>query len=314
MRTVSATGISRTTLYGFSFRIVRSPSPADRRADICIEQVAQPISGGATWLTRGSRWVPRIGLLGASYVLRLRGVAEFLVSEDGHHLRAYVDPDADPHILAWFVCRGVVPRVLQIRGVPCLHASGAAAPEGIAGFAGPSGSGKSTVVAALAQRGFRVVGDDVLPIRVVDGVPMGGPGLEEVSLYPATARRLGLEDEVRRGRPPASKAMWVPRPSQKLTEPAPVRVVYLLRLVQPGSPPSPAARRGPIQSQARAFRALMQGSMWTHRGDSRSLARVVPEFAAIARSVVVRRLSVRLDARGLDTAAAIVRDELARLS
>lgn len=307
------TAIGWPSLYGCRLAVVQLGSWSKQLTQIRIEREPEPLARETTWLTPGSVGVPRLGLLDGGFVYRLPRVGEFLVSRDGLRLQAYVEPDANPDILAWFLARGIVPRMLQLRGVPCLHAGAVATEKGIASFLGASGGGKSTVVAALVSRGFRLVGDDVLPVRILDAIPMGGPGLAEVFLYPSTARQLGLRREVRRRMPPATKVAWIPSAEQTQRNPMPVRIVYLLRWVHPGSARSPAARRGPILSQARAFRALMEGSMWVHSADSASLARAMPAFATIARSVIVRRLTVRLDSRGFDAAAAIVRDELAQM-
>ncbi len=51
---------------------------------------------------------------------------------------------------------------LSRRGVTCLHASAVEVDGFAVGLCGPGGAGKSTTAAAFAQRGFRVLSDDVL--------------------------------------------------------------------------------------------------------------------------------------------------------
>lgn len=70
---------------------------------------------------------------------------------------------------------------LALGGTFCFHASAVATPDGrgVVVFAGPSGVGKSTLAAAF---GPRRLGDDVLPVSVVDGVAVVHPRFPQLKL------------------------------------------------------------------------------------------------------------------------------------
>lgn len=62
--------------------------------------------------------------------------------------------------------RAVLPHLLPLRGVECLHASAVSTPAGVVGFCGVPGSGKSTLAAALARLGYPIWADDALAFSV----------------------------------------------------------------------------------------------------------------------------------------------------
>src|SRR6202161_2540124 len=79
------------------------------------------------------------------------------------------------------------------RGIPVLHAAVAADAAGDAVvLAGDSGAGKSVLLAALVQRGWGLLTDDLAPVTLDDaGVPVAVPTWPEVNLWPDVA---GLAD------------------------------------------------------------------------------------------------------------------------
>jgi hypothetical protein len=74
------------------------------------------------------------------------------------------------------------------RGIPVLHAAVAADPAGWAVvLAGNSSAGKSVLLAALVQRGWGLLTDDLAPLTVDDaGVPVAMPTWPEMILWPDT--------------------------------------------------------------------------------------------------------------------------------
>ena len=72
------------------------------------------------------------------------------------------------------------------RGIPVLHAAVAADPAGHAVvLAGNSSAGKSVLLAALVQRGWGLLTDDLAPVTLDDaGVPVAVPTWPEMILWP----------------------------------------------------------------------------------------------------------------------------------
>ena len=85
--------------------------------------------------------------------------------------------------------------VLRQRGVICLHASLVAVDGQALALLGPVGSGKSTTAAALAQRGYAILSEDVAPVaQTVDGF-VAHPGYFRIRLWPQSSAMLfGSED------------------------------------------------------------------------------------------------------------------------
>jgi hypothetical protein len=95
------------------------------------------------------------------------------------------EPKADDTALRLYLFGSVMGALLHLRGVLPLHGSAVCLPqdEGAAVFAGVSSVGKSTLAAALAQRGYRKVADDISAIGISPDGFMIHPGLTRSKLW-----------------------------------------------------------------------------------------------------------------------------------
>lgn len=80
--------------------------------------------------------------------------------------------------------------LLRYRGVVCLHGSAVARNGQAVVFVGPPGAGKSTTAAALAQRGYTLLGDDIAALEERAGVVHVHPAYPGVSLWPNSVELL----------------------------------------------------------------------------------------------------------------------------
>src|SRR6185437_2076265 len=80
--------------------------------------------------------------------------------------------------------------VMLLRGVVCLHASAVAIGEGAIALVGPAGSGKSTTAAAFAERGYRVLAEDVVTLDDRGYRFLLQPGYPCIRLWPAAVKAL----------------------------------------------------------------------------------------------------------------------------
>jgi len=80
--------------------------------------------------------------------------------------------------------------LLRYRGVVCLHGSAVARDGRAAVFVGPPGAGKSTTAAALAQRGYTLLADDIAALGERDGAFYVHPGYPGLSLWPKSLELL----------------------------------------------------------------------------------------------------------------------------
>lgn len=90
---------------------------------------------------------------------------------DGREVVLEANPEADPLYVSAIVTGELFSVVLRQRGLLVLHGSGVARDGQAVGFVGDSGWGKSTLAAALVERGWRLLTDDLL---VVDGLVGAG--------------------------------------------------------------------------------------------------------------------------------------------
>ncbi|HEX9022752.1 MAG TPA: hypothetical protein VF799_02830 [Geobacteraceae bacterium] len=139
---------------------------------------------------RGVLWQAAPG----RFLLDLPDVARFLVEEGK---RVTVDPSstADEWELCRFARMTPLAALLYQRGMLALHAATVAAPKGGAILiAGDSGAGKSTLLAALLQRGWRFLGDDLAAVALQEnGLPMVMPIYAELTLRPDAMEKLAFD-------------------------------------------------------------------------------------------------------------------------
>ena len=126
----------------------------------------------------------------------------------------------------------VLPAVLRQRGLLVLHANAAVVGENAVLIGGESGAGKSTTLAALLDRGGRMLSDDVSALQLGENARIEAlPGPARIRLAPAS---VGVE--IAGDRPiVGDRLLTAPRKAVLATEPtmaastAPVRAVYVLR-------------------------------------------------------------------------------------
>lgn len=175
--------------YGLTIRVpfacpALTPPDADRAAaavDVVVEERPVPRRLRAPWAGEAS-WEAAPGLF------LLRGgprAGRFLV--EGGTVAFERNPGCDDATLARCFTDQVLAALLRHNGLLVLHASAVAAPDGVIVIGGESGTGKSTTLAALLDRGCRMVSDDVTALR-----PGGAPGSVEV--LPGAAQTHLTED------------------------------------------------------------------------------------------------------------------------
>jgi hypothetical protein len=130
---------------------------------------------------------------------------------------------------------------LRLRGVTCLHASAIAIGDEAIAFLGPGGAGKSTTAAAFAQRGYRVLSEDVVALRDSDDGFVVQPGYPHIRLWPTSVEMLHRFPEAL----PPLTPNWdkryldlVENGYQFQRSPLPLAAVYILgdRRAQPEAP------------------------------------------------------------------------------
>lgn len=174
-----------------------------------VPAFAEPAADGVLWQVGQGR-----------FRLEVPGVARFLV-EDGR--RVTVERDAPWETVDRYLRTTPAAALLYQRGMVALHAAAVARDGEAVVFGGDSASGKSTLAAAMAERGWEVLADEVTAVDVEgNGRPRIHPMFPDIVLWPDAAGKLGLNPEG-----PASGPV-VLRPSRVASGAVPVRHVWVL--------------------------------------------------------------------------------------
>jgi hypothetical protein len=198
--------------------------------------------------------------------------------------------------------------LLRLRGIVCLHASSVSINDRAAVFLGSEGAGKSTTAAALAQRGYAVLSDDIVALAEGRHGFQTLPAYPRVNLWPDSVSLLyGSPDAL-----PAVSLGWDKRclnlgeaEGTKFEErPLPLGAIYVL-----GESAGGPEKGVEIVSQKTALMMLVGNTYATNFLDAEQRAK---EFAVLSR--VVATVPVRKIVRGRSFAeveafcAAIQRD------
>ena len=171
---------------------------------------------------RKAQWQARPGV----FLLAVDGVARYLVEGGRDVTVASLGDDAD---VAAFFANAPFAVLLQQRGVLTLHASSVMAGDGAALLLGGSGAGKSSLAAALVERGFPLIADDVTGIVAgADGRVTALPGFASLRLWADTLDQLRWRDRGESRLRQGVDKYWMPL-EQACTAPLPVRAAFVLK-------------------------------------------------------------------------------------
>lgn len=122
---------------------------------------------------------------------KMPGIARFLI-QDGSKIFYEPEDDVSNLVLGPCLLGSAMSVLLRQRGLLVLHAGCLDRGDGTAvGFMGHSGWGKSTLVSALGDRSYKLLADDVLPIKFQAERPEAIPSFPHVKLLPDAAQTLG---------------------------------------------------------------------------------------------------------------------------
>lgn len=76
---------------------------------------------------------------------------------------------------------------LELRGIPAIHASAVVIDDYAIGFLSSNKGGKSALAAALMEKGYPLLTDDILPIEERNGIFFGRPGYPRMRMWPDEA-------------------------------------------------------------------------------------------------------------------------------
>ena len=178
-----------------------------------------PAAGGRC--TRGKFWEARRDAL----LMHYEGVARYLVTAGRDVL---VEPwgGSDEDVAAIFAGTPLT-ALLQQRGMATLHAAAVRTEAGAALLLGRSGDGKSSLAAALVERGYALIADDVTAVVLNDSAATALPGLAGLRLWKHTLNEMQIAHRVRSRVRGSLEKYWVETPLS-CSEPLPVSAVFVL--------------------------------------------------------------------------------------
>jgi len=155
------------------------------------------------------------------YLLDVPGTARYLV-EEGRQIRIQPSPSATDTDVRRFLRMSPLAALLFQRGILGLHAAAVAGIHGAVLIAGDSGAGKSTLIAALLNRGWRLLADDLTAVDVDDNdIPLVFPAFPELTLWPDAMEKLEIENVGHRYRALIMQDRFV-------TSPQPLQAIFRL--------------------------------------------------------------------------------------
>ena len=266
-------------------------TPGDSAVRIRFGDVPESL---ATVVARGAAYEANAN----EALVTVPGVARYWI-RNGREIVVQSATNATLDDVRAFLITSPLGAVVHQRGLVPLHASAVRVGDSCVAIVGPSRAGKSTLSALLNARGFPLVTDDVLAVKLTPNGPMAFPGFCRLRLWEDATRALGIESS------------GLPRVRQLLNkfelhvvnrhrgEELPLRRIYCLRECQSGD------REGIIpMEQSEGLTAIMNN---TYRFQFlRRLPGQVRHFqlcASMLPSVSVARLNRPDDLSRLDQVA-----------
>ena len=159
------------------------------------------------------------------YFLRVQGIGSYLVN-NGREIVVSPETGALPLDVRAYLLGTLFVVLCQQRGLLPLHASAVSGGKGVVAFLARSGQGKSSLAAHLAQRGFRVLGDDVCLIDTQTDQAMVIPAAPWLKLWRNSLQILGRQaDGLERVFSEDDKYRL---PLQNVLQPEPIRKLVFL--------------------------------------------------------------------------------------
>lgn len=233
---------------------------------------------------------------------------QFWVNSEANSLWATWSEASSFEDAATYLLGPVLGFLLRLRGVICLHASAVALNNQAVAFVGDAGAGKSTTAAALAQRGYPVISDDIVALDERDGAFFVPPAYPYLCLWPPSVRILyGAEKALPALSPNYDKRQLALSENSLGFEarPLPLAAIYLLGERSPQD-------RAPFLSMPSPRERLMSliPNSYANLAETELRAREFEVLGRLVRSVPVRRLHAHEDGTRIDSLCELIERDL----
>jgi hypothetical protein len=164
-----------------------------------------------------------------TFLLKVTGVARYLVV-NGREIWIEPVPDCRKELLRLYLLGSTFGALLHQRHLLVMHASSIQTARGAVLFVGNSGHGKSTLVAALVQRGYALLADDVTAVSVKSpSGPVAVGSFPRLRLCADAAARFDYPlDSIPRIQSPDNQDKYLVPAKRFCAGPLPVHAIYSL--------------------------------------------------------------------------------------
>ncbi len=157
------------------------------------------------------------------------GLGQFDV-RDGRSITIEPEPGVTEDSLRTFLLSACLAILMHQRQLFVLHCSAVRTEHGAVVFAGKSGTGKSTMVSAFLARGYHILADDMLALKLDErGEVIALPGFPQVKLWADSAKALGRSTEGLRRVTPEYDKFVAPEIERFSSTAERLHAIYVLR-------------------------------------------------------------------------------------
>lgn len=170
--------------------------------------------------------------LAGHYHLQYADGTQFLIENQGTQIWAtWPSETLTVEDTATYLLGPIMGFVMLLRGFISLHASAVAVGNRAVAIVGPAGSGKSTTAAAFAERGYRILAEDVVTLRDLGAEFLVQPAYPSIRLWPSSVEALYGTDATLPKLTPTWDKCYLDLTQDKYEfgpDPLPLAAIYLL--------------------------------------------------------------------------------------
>lgn len=222
----------------------------EARSDVDIRTKPSPLQNPEQLSWRGSR---------EALTFHVADIASYVV-RNGNEIDVHPEPGAKAWDVSYYLRASAMAGLLAQRGDVPLHASAVDTSQGAVLLISASGGGKSTFAAALRQKGFPILCDEMAILRSARGGVELIPDGPSVQLTGASMRHLGGNPaDIVPFRPHLQRYnLWLPKSGMETPPKRPVRALIFLQL----SHTVPQHQIEPVEAVSALFRLIHRLYRW----------------------------------------------------
>ncbi|MDB9518579.1 serine/threonine protein kinase [Roseofilum reptotaenium CS-1145] len=275
-----------------------TPASANTPVDVWVDlngmlrsPLTDDLPSGIDWIEKADGTYLQIWFRGDGRY----GHVNFEIDSDATHIKA-TWPQSRIEDVTTLLVGQVLACALRLRGMLCLHACVVETDGRAIAIVGETGAGKSTTAAALANRGYSILADDIAVLQECEEHFLVQPGYPRLRLWPQSVNALyGSEADLTKIFRSSEKRFLDLSDNSKSdtawqfqSEPLPLVAIYILGERKLGLE---APKIEPIPPAIAVMKLMQQRSVSHFKLDADKQGREFAGFGRVARQVPVRAIS-----------------------